>query len=130
MERRRSHSPRARMAHLLLLGLAALFHQLGCARNPVPATTPAARPSTPFSLRLTPPIVLSGGSVWVRCYAPQEGRRIRYGIEGVRMSEHPHDYTENRLLVERVPCGGNLVASCQVDRRRLEQALHVIGECP
>lgn len=67
----------------------------------------------PFALRVTPPIVHAGGAAWVKCYTPpwMGAGRVRYGIEGLRTSEHAIDRTENSLLVDHIPCGSH-VASC------------------
>jgi hypothetical protein len=43
----------------------------------------------------------------VRCYVPASygAGRIRFGILDVRTSEGPLETIDNRLLVERIPCG-------------------------
>jgi hypothetical protein len=82
-----------------------------------------------FEVKVQPPIVLAGGAAWVVCQVPasSNARRVRYGLEGVRMSEGPLERIEHRLLVERIPCG-RWVATCALSTgERLEAALESIG---
>jgi len=93
---------------------------------------PAAAVSSRFELTLTPRVILAGTAVWVTCYAPTDSgaRAIRYGLEGIRMSEGPLERIEHKLLVERVPCG-TWQATCALSTgERRDLSLEVIGgEC-
>lgn len=130
MERRsRPSRPHGLLARTLLLGLsAALFLLPACVANTAAITNTAVIAG--FELTTRPRIAFAGQAVWVRCYAPQDGQYIRYGIEGVRISgPSTLERTENLLLVERLPCG-KLTVTCQVDRDLLTTTLDVLGgEC-
>lgn len=87
--------------------------------------------SLDFDVRLMPRFVMAGGAVWVTCYVPSEYRaeRLRYGIEGIRMSEGPLEHLENRMLVERIPCG-RWSATCALSTgEHRELRLEVLGDC-
>ena len=87
----------------------------------------------PFSIRLTPQIVMAGSAIRVRCYVPWSmgDGRIRYGIPGIRESDQPlTNGAEYLLLVERISCG-RWVGRCVVSTREgvavREQPFDVAG---
>ena len=87
------------------------------------ATKKAATVLAPFALSVSSGlhpvhVVMPGAAVVVRCFVPESygAGRIRYGIEGLRMSEHPINHSENRLLIERLMCGRH-IATCTVHTR-------------
>jgi len=84
-----------------------------------------------FEIRLTPSIILAGGSAWVACYVPASStaRRIRYGIEGLRTSEGPLERIENKMLVERISCGTWQVTCALSNGDRRSAELEARGEC-
>jgi len=69
----------------------------------------------PFELRVSSRFANVGSDTYVTCSVPERFGvgRIRYGIEGVRTHEGPLDQTQNRLLVQNLPCG-TLTASCVI----------------
>lgn len=85
--------------------------------------------STPAKLSLLPQIVMAGGATWVTCHVPAEhpARRIRYGVEGIRISEGPLERIQNRILVERIACGRWLAVCLLSNGERHEAAIEVAG---
>lgn len=80
-------------------------------------------------LAVTPPLTMVGGAVWVSCYVPRDhpARRIRYGVDGIRASEGPLETIQNRVLVERIPCG-RWRAFCQLSTgERHDFTIEVMG---
>ncbi len=68
-----------------------------------------------FEVRVSSRFANVGSDTFVNCNVPERYGvgRIRYGIEDVRMHEGPLDQTQNRLLVQNLPCG-TLTASCVI----------------
>lgn len=93
---------------------------------------PVTAPAASLEVTLMPRVILAGTAVWVTCYVPasSKARAVRYGLEGVRMSQQPIDGIQYRLLAERVPCG-TWVATCALSTgERVEAPLEVMGgEC-
>ncbi len=69
----------------------------------------------PFEIQVYSRVAFPGSDVWVTCVVPERYGvgRIRYGIEDVATYEGTLDHTQNRLLVQNVPCGV-LTATCAI----------------
>lgn len=69
----------------------------------------------PFELQINPMFASVGDSMWVTCSVPERYGTgyIRWGIEDVNMSERMLDHTQNRMLIQYLPCGTHVV-SCTI----------------
>ncbi len=69
----------------------------------------------PFELQVSSRFPMQGADTYVTCVVPERFGvgRIRYGIEGLQTYEGALDHTQNRLLVQNLPCG-TLVATCAI----------------
>ncbi len=69
----------------------------------------------PFELQVSSRFPMQGADTYVTCNVPERFGvgRIKFGIEGVGTHEGPLDHTQNRLLVQNLPCG-TLVATCAI----------------
>lgn len=101
---------------------------------PVQNPRPVKQREAKFELRLTPQILFEGSSAWLKCFVPESygTGRIRLALEGFRSSEADIAQIENKLLLDRPPCG-TWLATCAIATKRgierREQTLQVRGSC-
>lgn len=119
---------------LLALSLSWVVSCATVAPAPPTAAATIVRES-PLSIRVMPAFAFEGGAIWVSCFVPESlgDGRIRYGIEGQRVSEAQLDRQQYRLLVEHLSCG-QWRAVCVVmplngREQRREQTVVVKGTC-
>lgn len=103
-------------------------------KAPLPGKdAPAAE--TPFSISLWPTrFVFGGATVWIQCIVPDRygPGRLRFGVDGVRVSEGPLEQPQNRLLIVRFPCIStvafcDLLTTAGVLRLRRELPIDPLG---
>lgn len=97
---------------------------------PVPQATHRPTPAT-FTLT-APHFIMQGHAFAVTCYVPESlgAGLIRFGLEGVRVSNGAIATIQNTLIFERTECG-HWLATCAVDtatgKRLLTQDVEVTG---
>lgn len=101
-------------------------HDPATLRRVLDSTQPLPDVPLVLTLRVTPRTVLVRGAVHVVCLVPGTVQRVRFGIEDLRMSDHPGGRLLHEMFYEPMPCG-SWVAVCATDRERKEQTVEVLG---